>query len=419
MSFDELWSTLLPIGRHGPTGGYRRYTWGEADRACRQWFCATAAARDMPCEEDRNGNLWAWWGEPGEGSVVTGSHLDSVPDGGAYDGPLGVVSAFAAVDALRTRGFSPMRSIAVAAFAEEEGARFGIACLGSRLLTGALDPARARSLADDDGVTLAQAMRAAGRDPDRLGRDEPLLRRIACYVELHVEQGRALVDLDAPVGVGSAIWPHGRWRMDFTGRADHAGTTLMADRADPMLTFATAVLSANKQARLHDARATVGRVRVEPGGTNAIPSRVVGWLDARAAEESTVDSLVASIERQATERARRDGTTAVFTAESTSREVAFDVDLRDRIAALLGSGDVLPGSGHVLPGSGPVLQGTVPVLATGAGHDAGVLAADVPTAMLFVRNPTGVSHAPAEHASRADCLVGVDALATVLEELAG
>lgn len=397
-SFSDLWSALLPIGLDPATGGYRRFAWSDADLACRAWFHDAAAARDMASEEDRNGNLWAWWGSPAEGAVVTGSHLDSVPDGGAYDGPLGVVSSFAAVDSLRDKGFRPGRPIAVTAFAEEEGARFGIACLGSRLLTGALPPARALALADDHGRTLADALRSVGRDPSGLGRDEPALARIGAYVELHIEQGRALVDLDAPVGVGSTIWPHGRYRMDFTGRADHAGTTRMEDRADPMLTFATAVLSANKQARLHDARATVGRIRVEPGGTNAIPSRVLGWLDARAADQQTLESLVAAVTRQAVERAGRDGTTARIDAESVSGEVGFDAGLRDRIAALLGD---------------------VPVLPTGAGHDAGVLAAEVPTAMLFVRNPTGVSHAPAEHATDEDCRAGVAALAAVLEELAG
>src|SRR3712207_2221959 len=112
----------------------------------------------MAYEQDRNGNQRAWWGRPGPGAVVTGSHLDSVPDGGAYDGPLGVVSAFLAVDALRPRGIVPERPIAVVNCTDEEGARFGVACIGSQLLTGVLDPDRARALRDRDGVTLADAM---------------------------------------------------------------------------------------------------------------------------------------------------------------------------------------------------------------------------------------------------------------------
>src|SRR6476659_9432067 len=145
-SMDRLWADLLPVGRDGTTGGYRRHAWAPSVLACREWFAGEAARRGLDLVVDRNGNQWAWWGDPdadGPG-VVTGSHLDSVPDGGAYDGPLGVVSAFAAIDELRAEGFTPSRPIAVAAFTEEEGARFGVACLGSRLLTGAIDPGEAR-----------------------------------------------------------------------------------------------------------------------------------------------------------------------------------------------------------------------------------------------------------------------------------
>jgi N-carbamoyl-L-amino-acid hydrolase len=196
--------------------------------------------------------------------------------------------------------------------------------------------------------------------------------------------------------VASAIWPHGRWRFDFTGHGDHAGTTRMADRRDPMLTFAYTVLAANKEARLAGAHATMARVEVEPNATNAIPSLVRGWLDARAADTPTMDSVVEAVVKRATERAGRDGTEVVVTAESISEEVTFDTALADRLSAMLGDAPILP---------------------TSAGHDAGVLSAKVPTAMLFVRNPTGISHSPAEFAEPADCASGVDALATVLREL--
>ncbi len=395
--FAALWRSLLPIGRVGRDGGYLRRSWTRADLDCREWFTEEALDRELEVETDGNGNLWAWWGAPEAGdAVVTGSHLDSVPHGGAYDGPLGVVSALLAVDELRERGATPHRPIGLVVFTEEEGSRFGLACLGSRLLTGALDPARARQLTDRDGVTLAEAMGATGEDPATLGADPVRLARIGAFVELHVEQGRALADLNTPVGVASAIWPHGRWRMDFTGEGNHAGTTAMADRRDPMLTFAYAVLAANKEARVQGAHATVGRVEVAPNATNAIPASVTAWLDARAADQATLTSLVDAFERKVTERAGRDRTGFTLTAESASPLVEFQAALRDRLAARL----------------------KAPVLPTGAGHDAGVLAAHVPAAMLFVRNPTGVSHAPAEHATDVDCALGVTALADVLEELA-
>jgi beta-ureidopropionase / N-carbamoyl-L-amino-acid hydrolase len=396
--FAALWRSLAPLGRDQASGGYLRYSWGAADLACREWFVEEALDRDLDVEVDGNGNLWAWWGEPADGdSIVTGSHLDSVPRGGAYDGPLGVVSGLLAIDVLRERGVTPRRPIGVAVFTEEEGARFGVPCLGSRLLTGAIDPARAAALRDRDGIMLGAAMVAADADASRLGPDPERLGRISAFVELHVEQGRALADLDAPVGVASAIWPHGRWRLEITGESNHAGTTKMADRRDPMLTFAHAVLAANKEARLQEVLATVGRVSVEPNATNAVPSRVLAWLDARAPEQSGLDSLVAALSKRVEDRATRDGTVFSMVAESQTPLVDFDSALRDRLAEVLREAPVLP---------------------TGAGHDSGVLAAHVPTAMLFVRNPTGVSHAPAEHASDVDCAAGVTALATVLEDLA-
>ena len=181
MSFAELWAELLPVGRDERTGGYRRYSWTEPDAACRGWFARTATGLGMRTDYDGNGNLWAWWGRPGGESppaIATGSHLDSVPDGGAYDGPLGIVSAFAAISRLRDQGFRPARPIGVAAFTEEEGARFGVACLGSRLLAGVIDPAAARALRDRDGMSLDEAMRGAGRNPELIGQDEDLLAAI-------------------------------------------------------------------------------------------------------------------------------------------------------------------------------------------------------------------------------------------------
>jgi len=408
MSFAALWESLVPLGRDGGTGGYRRFSWTPADAECRRWFFLAAAERGLRASGDRNGNLWAWWDPPGAdpgagpaGAVVTGSHLDSVPDGGAYDGPLGVVSGFAAVDLLRERGEVPVRPLAVAAFCEEEGARFGVACLGSRLLTGAIGADRARALSDRDGVTLARAMAAAGQDPAALGPDPGLAAGITAYVELHIEQGRALAGLDAAIGVAERIWPHGRWRLTFTGRADHAGTTRLADRRDPMLACAAAILAARGAATQEGALATVGKVSAEPGAVNAISSSVTAWLDARAPEEARLHAVVERVLAQARAAAVAQGVSLDAGQESVTPAVDFDARLRDRMVAALASAGI-----------------RAPVLATGAGHDAGVLAAQVPAGMLFVRNPTGVSHSPAEHADPADCATGVTALAAVLKDLA-
>jgi N-carbamoyl-L-amino-acid hydrolase len=390
-TFDSMWADLAPIGRDGRSGGYRRFAWTRADATLREWFAGEASARGLHLTLDRAGNQWAWHGDPdAQPGVVIGSHLDSVPDGGAFDGPLGVVSAFAALDALRDAGTPLKRPVGVVNFGDEEGARFGIACAGSRLLTGALAPDRARGLTDADGTSYADAMQAAGLSPDHVGRDDAALRRIARFVELHVEQGRGLVDLDRSVAVGSAIRPHGRWRIDLPGEANHAGTTLLDDRRDAMLAAAEVVLAARAAAQRHDALATCGKLQVDPNGVNAIASHVRVWLDARAVTDEQVHAAVADVRAVA---AARGGT---VTQESWSDATAFGD--AHRVAALLDD---------------------APLLDTGAGHDAGILAAaGVSSLMLFVRNPTGVSHSPAEHAERDDCLAGVDALTTVVASLA-
>ncbi len=401
MSFASMWSELEGIGRCSATGGYRRFAWTREDALLREWFTGECALRGLDVTTDRAGNQWAWWGDPdaavaaGRPGVVTGSHLDSVPDGGAFDGPLGVVSALAAIDVLRDAGFRPSAPVGVVNFVDEEGARFGVACAGSRIITGALSPDRARGLRDVDGVSMAEAHHRAGRDPRELGADRDAVRRIGAFVELHVEQGRGLgaLAVDAPVAVGTGIWPHGRWRIELPGEANHAGTTRLEDRRDAMLALARVVLLTRAAAERHGTVATIGKVHVQPGGVNAIASAVTAWLDARGADENSVHAVVRKIRSAARELGGD-----VFEDSWTPRTV-LDVDLAERLGAILGG---------------------VPLLGTGAGHDAGVLAQHgVPAGMLFVRNPSGISHSPAEWAEQADCLVGVTALAAVLRDLSG
>ena len=405
-----MWADLEPVGRVS-SGGYRRFAWTAEDATLREWFAQEAGRRGLDLTEDRVGNQWAWWWD-GPGSVddavaaglkgvVIGSHLDSVPDGGAFDGPLGVVSSFAALDLLRDSGFRPAVPVAVTNFVDEEGARFGVACAGSRVLTGAMTPERALGLTDAAGISMGEALHAAGRRTHDYGPDPETLGRVGTFVELHVEQGRAMADLGAAVGVASDIWPHGRWRFDFPGEANHAGTTRLVDRRDAMLGYADLVLGARHVAQQRGCVATVGKVHVEPGGVNAIPSHVTGWLDARGADEEQVRALVADL------TARSGELGATVTEESWTGTTRFDPALAERLRGVLATA-----------GLGSAEELSVPVLGTGAGHDAGILAtADVPTAMLFVRNPTGVSHSPEEFAERDDCLVGVEALAACVQDL--
>jgi N-carbamoyl-L-amino-acid hydrolase len=415
--FERCFEGLAAIGRD-PAGGWTRLAWTGEDRAARDWFQGEARARGLEVDQDPAGNLWAWWrpagppsasgaASPGagprapEGAVAVGSHLDTVPNGGAYDGALGVVGGLVAVAELARREVTPLRPVAVVAFADEEGGRFGLPTFGSRVLAGALDPATVLDRADQAGITLATALREAGVDPADLGPDPDRLGGLGAFVELHVEQGRGLVDHGVPVGLASAIWPHGRWRLTLTGAANHAGTTRLEDRRDPMLGLAAAILAARAAAEELGAVATVGRVVVEPSSTNSVAGRVLAWLDARAGRDQTLDWLLAAFQAAVGEAAGRHGLTVDLTCESRSPAVAFDGDLRGRVAACLRA------------------RGVEPVeLPTAAGHDAGVLSASAPTAMLFVRNPTGTSHSPAERAEADDCVAGVEALIAVVEELA-
>ena len=397
-----LLKEISDVGRDKTRGGYSRPVFSTAETDLRDWFIDKATRRGLDVHTDANGIIWAWWDTATgvrKDAVATGSHLDSVPGGGEYDGPLGVASALVAVDLLKARNFRPRRPLAIAVFPEEEGSRFGVACLGSRLLTGELDPNKARNLKDPDGSTYADVAAANGQDPRFIGADHKALQQLGLFVELHVEQGRGLVDLHQPVAIGSSILGHGRWKLSISGEGNHAGTTLMKDRRDPMIAAAKVMVSIRDTARKYrDARATVGRLQPVPGGTNVIASRVDLWIDVRHPDDAVTGALVEAIGLNAQVLAAEEGCTAALGTESLSPTVHFDGGLRDRLR------DLLPAA---------------PVLATGAGHDAGVLAAHLPTAMLFVRNPTGISHSPDELVEDRDAEAGAQALADSLAGLLG
>jgi N-carbamoyl-L-amino-acid hydrolase len=316
-----------------------------------------------------------------------------VPRGGAFDGPLGIASAFAALDRLRADGVEFTRPFAIVAFADEEGARFGVACAGSRLLTGALSADAFRTLKDEAGISTGEAMSVAGLDPDAVGVDPERLARIGEYLELHVEQGHLATSFgndgltaDAPLGLATAIWPHGRWRVDLVGQQNHAGTTRLADRRDPMLALADLIQVVRAAAEEGSILATLGKVRVSPGAVNAIPGSVSAWIDARGESETMVRQAIGWLERAAS---------VLAVEESWTGSTPFNEEFASALATAIGR--------------------DLPLLPSGAGHDAGVLAlAGIPAAMLLVRNPSGISHAPEEYAEDADVERGVVALASAI-----
>lgn len=395
-----LLSEIADIGTDPVRGGYSRPVFSAPEQQLNQWFINKATSLGLEVEQDRNGIFWAWWDTPSKertNAIGTGSHLDSVPGGGNFDGPLGVVSALSAVAALKNEGFEPSRPIAVMVFPEEEGSRFGLACLSSRLATGAVTPEKVRTLTDPEGITYAEAAEAAGFDHSTIGADTEGLSRLAQFVELHIEQGKGLIDLGQPVAIAGTILGHGRWRVLIKGTGDHAGTTRMQDRQDPTVVGAHIVSAVREEGQsVDEARATVGRFEVTPGGTNVIASQVDLWIDVRHRDDETTRAIVKRITQRAKQLAQAEGCEIRINEESFSPTVHFDNTLREEMKSVLSD---------------------APVLDTGAGHDAGILSTHVPTGMLFVRNPTGTSHSPAEFAEAADVDTGAIRLADVLRHL--
>jgi len=389
---DERLDAIYTIGG-GPGANRPAYTPAEDEaHALVEGWMGDAG---LVVERDPAGNLVGRLAgrRPELPEVWTGSHVDSVPSGGRFDGPLGVLAGLEAVERIGRQE----RTLAVTVFRDEEGWRFGRGCFGSRALCGAVQPGELDGR-DAGGVTLRDAVGAA------LPADG-WLPPIHAYVEAHVEQGPVLSGLDAPLGVVTSVVGLARLSVAFRGLAGHAGTTPMAGRADALVAASRFVLAVNDAAaRLcrpdptgsRGAVATVGRLIVEPGAANVVPACATALVDARAPDEETLAALLSEIEAAAdggsVERLR-------FTSPVSMSAAVCDV-LRAAI--------------HDIGLDAPELY-------SGAGHDAGPLGtAGVPVGMLFVRSRNGgVSHSPEEWSDPEDVALAVDALAGTLRRLAG
>jgi beta-ureidopropionase / N-carbamoyl-L-amino-acid hydrolase len=384
--FLTWFAQLADIGR--TPSGWNRVAWSPLEVEAQEWFQRTAEGIGLEVRKDGAGSMWAV--EPGAGDgawVCAGSHLDTQPDGGAYDGALGIVCALEAAAAVLESGRPRRRPLAVIAFVDEEGARYRTSCFASQAITGGLDVDAALAMMGD-------APRIHGVTRESLLASRAELAHVGCFLEVHVEQGKALVDRDQALGVADVLTPRRRYRADFVGESNHAGTTPMAGRRDALVAAAHFILAVDEAARARPgAVGTVGRLAIAPGSTNSIPGRVTCTLDVRALEGATLDDLVAEL--------RGRFPAAEITQESLNTGATFDAGLR---AAL-----------HASARAAAVSAGDLPSY---AGHDAGILAPHVPAAMLFVRNPTGASHTPAESASDDDCVAAAQVLAGALAELA-
>ena len=368
---------LEPIGLGAD--GTTRLAWTAELAAAEAWFGEQAAAAGLRVERDPAGSLWAlpdsagpWW--------ATGSHLDSVRAGGRFDGALGVAAGFAVAE--RVPG------VAVIAFADEEGARFNTPTFGSRALVGRLsDDVLAR--VDDEGVSLADAMRSFGVDPGRLVDARSWLDRLRGFVELHIDQTQELSAVGAPAGVVRSLAARTRLALRFAGRADHAGTTRRSERRDALAAAARVIVAADELAGDDpDFMVTASRMLVEPNAFTTVPSDVRLWIDARTPDGKLLSNWRSSVAAAAS------GASVEVEIETASHSDAVEFDPAVRAAL-----------------------GPLPELVCFAGHDAGILAPRVPAGMVFVRNATGISHSPDEHVELDDAAVAAEALRTALRRM--
>jgi allantoate deiminase len=355
------------------------------------------AARGAHVRRDAAVNLFARFGGDGE-AILVGSHLDSVPEGGRFDGALGVVCAVEAVESLVDAKVKLRRPIEVVAWADEEGARFGVGLFGSTAAFGRL----ARGVGDRrdrDGVSIAEALRALGErgDPAAARRDPT---ELAAYLELHIEQGPRLETAGLALGIVSDIVGIYHARVAIRGRADHAGATVMTARADALAAASEIVLAVERIARGRpDSVGTVGEIAVRPGAKNVVPGECVFSLDLRAARDH--DGLVREVLEAATGIASSRGVEASIDDLARVPVTPLDPKIRD-----------------VLKRAAKSVGVDAPELISGAGHDAQNPAlSGVPTGMIFVRS-TGGSHTPREFASVDDAALGSQALANAIKELA-
>lgn len=329
--------------------------------------------------------------------LLLGSHLDTVRDAGKYDGALGVLLALEALAARPMLSFD----VELLAFSDEEGARFQSTYLGSRAVAGTFDAA-ALALRDERDLTLEQAIRDFGGDPDQIASCQVAAEEVIGYVEVHLEQGPVLEQMGEPLGVVRAIAGQTRVALEFIGHADHAGTTPMRLRRDALATASEFILAAEAAAKsVPSLVATVGRLEVPHGASNVVPGRAALTLDVRAGDDARRHHAVAALERAAGEISRSRRGELRWTVVQESPAAACDPALRGTWA------DALADTGH------PPIE-----VVSGAGHDAAAfIHAGIPSAMLFVRCRAGLSHHPDEYVAPADIAAALLATDQFLQRL--
>jgi beta-ureidopropionase / N-carbamoyl-L-amino-acid hydrolase len=374
--------------------GAQRVAWSPRWDEARTWFRAKLDTLPVTVTGDAAGNVWATLPGASPRSLVIGSHLDSVPDGGWLDGAMGLLAGLAVIRRLAAAGEPPPLTVRLVDWADEEGARFGRSVVGSGAATGSLDPEDLRELVDAEGTSMADALRVHGVELERMREARAELAGVAAYLELHIEQGPVLERMDLPLGVVSGGLGVRRAAVTFRGQAAHAGATPMQLRHDALLSAARLALEVREIARRHGGTGTTGRLDAEPGIVTAVAETATLLVDQRHLDAD----VLAAARRQAREAAaviaQTEGTTFDWVPLQTTEPVEFDGELAGLADEVVRE---LAGASHRLP-SGPL-------------HDATEVArSGVPTALLFVRSIGGLSHTRLEDSHPEDIELGVRAL---------
>ncbi len=389
---------ILELGRFGanPEGGVSRVAFSEADLAARERVKGWMREAGLSVRVDTAGNIIGRR-EGSDGSlppIMTGSHIDSVPHGGNYDGDVGVIGAIEVAQLLREGNVVLRHPLEVIVFSDEEGG-----LVGSRAVAGDLGE-KALEVVSQSGVTVRQGIRLLGGDPERLEEARRREGEIEAFVELHIEQGGILEEERIQIGVVEGIVGIEWWEITIEGKANHAGTTPMSKRQDALLAASHLVVEVNRLAKEAPGRqvATVGRMRVEPGAPNVIPGRVVMSLEVRDLSEKKIRSLYSDIAANAGKIANETGTSITFAHLDTA---AVPAPTDERMRGLIE--EAARGLGL-----------STKRMPSGAGHDAQDMARIAPTGMIFVPSAGGISHSPAEYTSPDDMANGVNVLLQVI-----
>lgn len=382
-----------------------RVVFTESDLRARKFIRGLCAAAGLTVREDPVGNLFARreGTEPSLPAAGTGSHTDAIPFSGRYDGTVGVLGGLEAIRALQSAGFTPRRSIELLMFTSEEPTRFGLGCLGSRLLSGSVSPEAAAGLKDQDGDTLDDIRQRAGFSGSLADVRLPA-NYYASFVELHIEQGPLLERLGIPIGVVTAIAAPAALRVELEGEGGHAGAVLMPGRRDALCAAAEIVLAVENAAKStgrEDTVGTTGVCRVHPGVSNGIPSRVVLEIDVRDTERVARDRVVEQIRHAIAQTATQRGVRAeIFVLNADPPAEADQAIVRTIVSACR------------------QLRVTCNPMVSRAYHDSLFMARVCPIGMIFIPCKDGVSHRPDEYSSPEDIGRGVEVLALTLAELA-